>query len=516
MKSGAISGNTSVNDTGDDISVMHANTKLVFACEKDALEMNTPIYNVAPTAAYPCQVYLSVPAAQVPGLTVARDGYQLDQILVMGLDYTLTEADRETVTFSGMTDWYRAALDAEQNAMVVQASHTVGCGVYLAGNGEDSNDGLSMESPVATFARAKEILKKNASATRDNVIYILGDSSKYSELTVTGNETWSLEDVPNAYVQRQEDTSLVMVYVTGTLTLENITIDGNRYYMKQAQGGSLFRLSDSGTLNMKSGAVLQNTKAGGVGAFIQLNDAATLNVYDGAKIWGGGGNTPTASPGMVDVNDTSVVNVYGGEFVDSEMRAFSLFDTSVLNFYNGRVANCSVPGGGAVFYLNGAANQSTIHVYDGVFENNRITGSGNTYIGAILYAFTTCNVNFYGGTFRNNVCLPNPMANGFGCYCGGGSFIKDFGVNFAPKDGKVLDFTGQPVYLKGTVASCKVGAALTGNLELYFETAPAAGRVAVVGNGYTLTQADLAKITCRNEGVTLVLDQANNQIVVGG
>ena len=55
--------------------------------------------------------------------------------------------------------------------------------------GNDANDGLTPQTPVATFARAKEILKANAKEKGDNIIYIMNGGT----LGAGTSEVWSLE-----------------------------------------------------------------------------------------------------------------------------------------------------------------------------------------------------------------------------------------------------------------------------------------------------------------------------------
>ena len=64
--------------------------------------------------------------------------------------------------------------------------------------GNDANDGLTPQTPVATFARAKEILKANAKG--EGRQHHLHYERRHAEAGTS--EVWSLEGIPNAMLSR--------------------------------------------------------------------------------------------------------------------------------------------------------------------------------------------------------------------------------------------------------------------------------------------------------------------------
>lgn len=61
---------------------------------------------------------------------------------------------------------------------------------------------------------------------------------------VRSDETWSLKGIPNAYVMLENDTNTsgnLVEVLNCTLTLEDITFDGNRYYQLKGKYATAIR-----------------------------------------------------------------------------------------------------------------------------------------------------------------------------------------------------------------------------------------------------------------------------------
>ena len=84
-------------------------------------------------------------------------------------------------------------------------------------DGNDQNDGLTEESSVKTFAKAKSLIQ-------DGDIILLD-----SYVEVTNDETWTLSEFPNSKLQRNAGGDMIVVNPKATLTLQNIVIDGTTY-----------------------------------------------------------------------------------------------------------------------------------------------------------------------------------------------------------------------------------------------------------------------------------------------
>ena len=447
--------------------------------------------------------------------------------LLEGKDYTLTEADMSQVTLSqDLPPQYQLTLDRERNQIYIGSTQVIGTCIYLSGEGNDANDGLTRETAVATFARAKQLLIANQSATGDQVIRVLAGttSSKPKVMTIVQDETWSLAGIPNAYVQVDGSTKGYLAYVKGaTLTLEDIVVDGNRYYNTTTGTTTLFRVElgdpekgdgeGPSILNLKSGTVLQNCNDETVYVY-----GGTLNLYDGAKITGVAAKDGTiystgsylASTG---VDRTPVVNVYGGEIVNNEARCFDALGATKLNIYGGLFANNVLStGGGAVIYTSSASAE--IQIFGGTFQNNALLGTTATSAGTIFCTNQAVRPVILGGTFTGNTCALDPNRNGF-------ASLGAVGRSMAPviRTGEnPLDLSHVPFFWAvADEAGClHIDGALTSTVRVVYQETPASGTVVAMGaEHYTLTTSDLGKLVCLNEGITLSLDTANNQIVVG-
>ena len=475
--------------------------------------------------AYP----ITIGKALTNPLNVTFEALVYNRVLFQGTDtYQLTDSDLALINLSNeMPDAYKLTLDTENNNIYLGRSREIGTAIYMSAAGNDANDGLSVETAVATFARAKELLIANQSATGDNVIFVVGGTATGtpSVINITGEETWSLKGIPNAYMQADPSSkaSGYMFYVTGTLTLEDIVIDGNLYYNTNKCSG--FRVDkevnadkddedlNRGVLNLKSGAVLRNFSYYGVYVY-----GGTLNMYEGSKITnvpnnGSYGIYVTGSLLASGVDNRSTVNIYGGELSECYHGMNVLAETTLnisggLFTKNGGACN----PGGAVLYCSSAS--AVINISGGTFTDNHLTGTGNMAVGTIYYGTDTSTLNITGGTFTNNTCAKDPNANGF-------AFNNSAAANNATvhvkADGTTLDLSGAPFYwaVNDDSSSVTIDSALTGNVKVAFKAAPAAGQVVAKGTeSYALTEADLAKVACLNEGITLKLDTEKNAIVV--
>ena len=439
-------------------------------------------------------------------------------VLAEGLDYTLTEADLAQVNLSNpLAEQYKLTL--EDNRIFIGSTQNVGTRIYLSGAGNDANDGLTRDTAVATFARAKELLIANQSDTGDNVITVLAGttSSTPKVMVIDQDQTWSLAGIPNAYVQVAEGTKGYLAYVQGaTLTLEDITIDGNRYYNLD-NATALFRVEKAdpevtqtpSVLELKQGALLQNSNDEAVYAY-----GGIVNMYDGAKITGVSKDGAIYATGMyvetTGLDRTPYINIYGGEIVDNDTRGFYLLGAAELNIYGGTFArNTLANGGGGVIYTSVAGVK--VSIYGGEFRDNALTGTNASSVGAVYYTSAASSLLVAGGTFSGNTCAVDPVQNGFS------STSSTAGRSMAATvdaGGKTLDLGNANFHWAVCETPLALSSALTGPVNLSYATAPESGAVVAVGSGYTLTQADLAKLSCLNSGVALTLDTANNRIVV--
>ncbi len=265
-------------------------SKAVFGADKDALKIDGVYLD---TAKFASPIGISKPLSNVQsgGVDVTLSYLGIDTVLATGEGtYKLTAGDTQAYRLTNsLTPYYGAEIDAVNNRYCVTSTQVIGAEVYMNDStmrvnpGNDANDGLTPETPVATFARAKEILKANAKENGDNIIYVLNGGT----IAAGTEETWSLEGIPNAMVARSKNGSTgAAVYVEGSLTLENITLDGLCMYTGQSRTTNAFvRVDDGGVLTVKAGTVVRNMRGSGSGqtfvwSFVCAGNVNTVNVED--------------------------------------------------------------------------------------------------------------------------------------------------------------------------------------------------------------------------------------------
>ena len=470
---------------------------------------------------------ITIGVALTKPLNVTHEALAYGRVMFQGTEtYALTENDLNLIALTNeMPGAYKLTLDTENNNIYLGSTQVVGTAIYLASDGNDANDGLTRETAVATFARAKELLIANQSDSGDNVIYVVGGttSSKPPVIDITGEETWSLKGIPNAYMQMDPSCKSYMFYVTGTLTLEDIIIDGNCYY--NTNDVTIFRVNketnpdkdpdelDSGTLNLKSGTVLRNTSGEAVyvyGGILNMYDGAVItNVTDDSGIYATG--SYVANSGM---DNTPYVNIYGGE-ISHCYHGFTILGDARLNIHGGLFTHnggaCNP--GGAVIYANSIG--CVTNIYGGTFQDNFLTGTAKNTLGTVYYTTSACTLNIYGGTYSGNTCELAPSVNGFAFNASKAENNPKVTVNA----GSGLDLSAAPFYwaVSDDTSALTVEAALTGSINLAYGAAPLAGQIVAQGtDSYKLTSADLAKFSCLNEGISFRLDIEKNAIVVAG
>jgi len=484
-------------------------------------------------------------AAAIPG-----------QVLAQGVGYTLTEADFAKF---GCSLEAELVLDTDSNTIKVkdikddggddggeggEGSHNLST-VYLSGTGSDSNDGTTAGTAVKTFAKAKELLAKDGTIVITNVVKVSG-------------ETWSLEPETfgNAKVVRSESyTNGYLIQVTGSLTLKNITIDG------QGISSNKSAIYGSGaTIILSSGTVLENLVNTGAYGVVVYNYNGTVSIDDaiirncrGSSSYGAMIYTTTAAMSGGEITGCTSTGTYGGGIYANNI---SMSDGEITNntftgTYGGALAggyqgNMLLSGGliegntcygaavtgpsagtltmtGGEVRNNTSSNTNgsgagvsgtgTIELLGGVISGNKAKGNGGGYNasynsttiidgitiennesekqGGGIWMATTGKVEFRSGIIRNNTAT----TDGDCIY-----MSKDGIATFVPND-KGLTVDGE-IYLPNNSYFKTTGnlmgdlTHLNGKLLFNFQKIVAGSVVAVPVEGYTLTEADLAKIGC--------------------
>ena len=234
--------------------------------------------------------------------------------------------------------------DAKENTMPSQ--------LYLDGtSGSDENDGLSKETPLKTFDKAKKLALRHK---RIEEIIVIG--------TVEIEGKISLDDT-NAIIKRDRyfGDYLLKVSEDKEVTLENITIDGHPQGSRNTVK-SLIKVDKGATLNIKDGTVLENNtlttdegslkEGGAVSAY-----GATINMLGGLI------KDNTASYGGGIYLSNSTMNFSGGEIKDN----------TADNYFNG---NDYLAAGGGIL----AENRSIINMSGDAI----VSGNYSAEVGGVL------------------------------------------------------------------------------------------------------------------------------------
>ena len=376
--------------------------------------------------------------------------------------YALGEEPTEvSIPVSEGTDEGRGEHASEPMPVDAPANESLqpGDNVWVNGKtGDDANPGTE-SYPVKTFTRAKELMEQCDS----KIIWVTG------ALQVSGTtETWDLD---GKMVMRDGEYrgALVEVKKSGSLTLQNIVIDGGLSNGAfgwvdsgvEGNGASLVDVN-RGTLTIKDGAKLQNNRIastshwypdGGGGVFVQNG---TVNL-DGGII---SGNSAVYGGGILAMYD-STVNVYSGDISDN--KAVEGTNAGMSKDYSG----C---GGGICVYFGADVSMS-----GGTISNNSaFERGGGISVGcySAFYGADHSVLKMSGGTISDNKAGSS----------GGGIFVQ---AGLSGKDGAGRDY-GVPGYSIAYVTAGDItGNTVTG--DGYGNTAFGGGGIYV--NGYSSVYA---------------------------
>lgn len=424
-------------------------------------------------------------------------------------DDAFGEGGLDEAFFAEDADSLIGTLEADEESAAFAVSAVTG--IYLdQTHGNDANDGLTKDTAVRTLEKANELA--NANGTRD--IFL---ASVYQ---VTGTENWDLGGKTihryklGGYMIELKDAS-------ASLTLQNVVIDGAQYSVaaeNAAETDSIIKAANGGTIELKSGAILENNKAAQFGSGILAINGVEITMEDGAVIrnntnrnyeLGGGillgngstftmnggeisGNTANGGGGVAIIGSTMVMNggtisnnstyktsgqgSYGaGVYVADYANASGgniLFKPKPASFEmnGGKITgNTALDYGGGILTFPQQGEKITININkNGEISENQVTkGSG----GAIAAFFGVTELNVNGGTLTKN------SAKNYG----GGVFLYD-ATNVTISGGTISEnkaSQGGGVYLWPTSAANQTGGSIENNV------ANAGG--GVCGGTYTMT-----------------------------
>jgi len=223
----------------------------------------------------------------------------------------------------------------------------------------------------------------------------------------------------NITILRGVTGDLFTVGAGGSLTLENIIIDGNNTVepFSTNSDGSLVRVN-GGTLTMNGGAVLRNNIAG----IAEAGSGAGVDLHNG---------TFTLSGGIISGNIGGAHTIGGGIYMLN----------STFTMYGGEIKENVAGQGGGIFM----AGSNTFTMTGGAINNNtaygNLGGGGVTVAGSGTFTMT-------GGTINNNTAS---HANGMA----GGIQVRDAASSFIMTGGEIRNNTagddGGGVRVNGTL-----------------------------------------------------------------
>lgn len=354
-------------------------------------------------------------------------------------DDAFGEGGLDNAFFAEDADSLIGTLEADEESAAFAVSAVTG--IYLDQmHGDDANDGLTESTAVKTLEKANELA--NAKGTRD--IFL---ASVYQ---VTGTENW---DLGGKTIHRYKLGSYMIELkdASASLTLQNVVIDGAQYSVaaeNAAETDSIIKAASGGTIELKSGAILENNKAAQFGSGILANNGVKITMENGAVIrnntnrnyeLGGGimigngstftmnggeisGNTANGGGGVAIIGSTMVMNggtisnnstyktsgqgSYGaGVYVADYANASGgdiLFTPTPASFEmnGGKITgNTALDYGGGVLTFPQQNQKITININNGEISGNKVTnGSG----GAVAAFFGVTELNIKGGTLTGN------------------------------------------------------------------------------------------------------------------
>ena len=292
--------------------------------------------------------------------------------------------------------------------------------VYLNGtSGNDDNDGLSIENPVKTFARAKTLATANQNIEK---IIVTGETDIKGDISLSGtnakvcrskdyngflfnvpaNTIVSLSDIyihGNYEKNKTTEKSAINVNSGATLNIgKNATIYGNKIKAipNTATEGGAIHATDA-TINMTSGYIAYNNATYGAGIYLyasEMNFSGGCIGYNYSYTVIDEGVTPKqyySAGGGILANEGSTVNISGKAFITENYAqeiggGISLGSNQVgagniLNMTGGTISkNKAGAAGGGIFvqakYYSGGASKA--YIYAGKIINNEMHGSGYT------------------------------------------------------------------------------------------------------------------------------------------
>lgn len=267
-------------------------------------------------------------------------------------------------------------------------------------DGDDNNDGLTAETSVRTFEKAKTLIRDGDVILIDSYIEIVSD------------ETWDMSDKPNSKIQRNTARNMIEVEGKHTLTLNHVVIDGTHY------GGD-----DSNNLSIISLGKIGGTDANG--ASLVLNEGTILENNSNNRL--NGGAVSGYSYNTVTMNSSSIIRNNGiGDTCADFGGAISLENHGKFIMNGGVIENNHAVRGGGVCLI-----ASSMEMNGGEIKNNT-ANSKSAYLGHYgggIYLSNYQDWSNVGGDHSRDICGPAQFIMKDGIISGNQATYKKGGDN---------------------------------------------------------------------------------------
>ncbi len=310
-----------------------------------------------------------------------------------------TDPAQNRLTYNGKDYSFltTVALDEKGN-IVLRKTLPQGNYVFLSGTGNDTADGLSLQTPVKTFQKATELLEQN----NLNTIYVTGEVT----VSTAKEPVWSLKEGQSIKRYPTYKGALVKVTSAGKLTLKDIVMDGTS---DGSYGSAEYpMIMNSGTLNIEQGAVLQNNQngyqdVGREGGAIRNDGTLNMNggeIKNNSAVSGGGifnSKTFNMNNGTITGNKGTGKHKSSGTIIVSTGKRMDVHNAGGGVF---------IAKSGIMTMKGGTISENTAYMGGGIALGN----DHNVYIGGTF--------NMEGGTITRNESEKE----------GGGIFVQENGI----------------------------------------------------------------------------------------
>ena len=262
--------------------------------------------------------------------------------------------------------------------------------LYVSSSGSDTTGYGTIAKPYATLTKAYD----SATSTQEATIYFMNrvtqtDTTNMDEDKNIVLTSYSTNGTINSLVRGNSLTDYMIKQTSGTLTLEDVTIDGNNV----AADYGLISISSS-TININGGATLQNGKSAINGGAVRIEDntKGVLNLNGGMI-----SNNSAPGAGAIQVGFECEANINSGTISNNSATkdyGGAIYSTGLINLKGGNITNNSaIDSGGGV-----AARDSLMHVYGGNVNNNTVSNSTVKFYNNNVLNGTSYIVKYEGDT----------------------------------------------------------------------------------------------------------------------